>query len=64
MHTCEIIVRGYGNKPRDLCGKPATKSVIRHALASGEVVDYDIIQWLCDEHYEYAAANWKIPVEF
>jgi hypothetical protein len=64
MHICQIVVQNYGYNPEDLCNKPATKFVIRYYEASGEEVDEGFPQWLCDYHFEYAAANWKGRYEF
>jgi hypothetical protein len=60
MRTCEIVVSGYGDRPEDLCGAPATKSVMRRTRASGEPCKpgEGFVVWLCDEHYRHAASNW------
>jgi hypothetical protein len=67
MHTCEIIARNYGYNPEDLCGLPATKSVVSHIEASGapcKCKDGHVI-WMCDEHYAHAVATWtNIPCDF
>ena len=60
MHTCEILVRGYGLDPGDLCGKPATKSVLPKpgTAAALERPPHKQVIWLCDGHYEHASRNW------
>jgi hypothetical protein len=59
MHTCEVVVRNYGELDSDLCGEPATKSVVMHNEASGapRKSEAGTLVWVCDEHYGHAA-NW------
>lgn len=61
MHTCGVIIARYGFNPEDLCGQSATKSVVRHELylAKFHPNHPGFVIWLCDKHYEHAAANWS-----